>query len=158
MASNQSDSEYMRRSLLLHQKSHDPHRQVGAVIVDVEGTVLSEGTNAPPEALGFTRSESLAAIDEDPAWKYFGLEHPERNASHTAHAKNKVLSGATIYCTLFPCADCARAIVACGISRVVVPESARESERDEKWHVHYRFAHEIFKRGRVSIEVLKRTS
>lgn len=154
MADYKSDSTYMQRALALHHKSHDPHRQVGALIVGRHGDVLSEGANAPLDAFRLSRSESLAAIEADPNWKYFVLEHAERNAIYTAFVDGKDLRGATMYGTLFPCADCARAIVAAGISRFVVPEPPGDSDRNEKWLAHYHFAHQIFELGDVKVDFL----
>lgn len=151
---NQSDSTFMKRSQQLHCKSHDPHRQVGALIVGRDGLVLAEGTNAPPVALGLSKSESLAAINDDSSWKYFVLEHAERNAIFAALTAGKDLRGATMYGTLYPCADCARAIVAAGIARVVVPAPSKDFERNAKWLQHYHFAHRIFELGGVEVELI----
>jgi dCMP deaminase len=154
MANNQNDSKYMKLSLMLYENSHDPHRQVGAVIVDHKGVIISQGANKPPAALGLSRSDSQAAIENDPAWKYFFLEHAERNAIYTAHAEGKALKGYTMYATLYPCADCARAIVSAGISRLVVPEPGHESHRDKKWLEHYHYAKKIFELGGVTVDFL----
>jgi dCMP deaminase len=155
VANKLSDIEYMKRSLWLRRNSHDPHRQVAAIIVGRNGNVLSERANEPPDALDLSRSESLAAIEDDPTWKYFILEHAERNAIYTAHAAGHVLRGTTMYATLYPCADCARAIVAAGISRLVILEPAQNPERDEKWLTHYRFAKKIFELGGVAVEFVQ---
>lgn len=152
MTNNQNDSKFMKISLQLYGKSHDPHRQVGAVIVNREGVIVSHGTNEPPAALGLSRLDSQAAIENDPTWKYFFLEHAERNAIYTAHAEGKAIKGATMYATLYPCADCARAIVAAGISRLVVPEPGHETHRDKKWLEHYRYAKRVFKLGGVTVD------
>lgn len=59
-----------------------------------------------------------------------------------------------MYVSLFPCADCARAVIASGIKRVVVPGPAIVSEADEKWAEHFRFASELFQKGGVEVETL----
>lgn len=138
------DSDYLRRCTELHERSHDPHRQVGAIIVDSKGQILSEGANAPPIQLGLSKADSLRAIEGDLDWKYFMLEHAERNAINLAVATGTTLLGTTMYASLFPCSDCARAIVAAGIRRLVVPEGGGNAKRDEKWHTHYHYAEAIF--------------
>jgi dCMP deaminase len=147
-----------RRYLLLcrevREGSHDPDRKVGAVIVDDAGQPLAVGTNAPPLSLGLTADESLEAMRRDPAWKYFVLEHAERNAIYAAYAEGKTLAGATMYGTLFPCADCARAIVAARLSRLVIFGLGENPDRDEKWLEHYRYADEILARAGVTVEIV----
>lgn len=147
------DSDYLRRSIELHECSHDPHRQVGAVIVDQHGTIISEGANAPPDRFGYSKADSLRAIEDDPEWKYYMLEHAERNAINAALARGVSLEGTTMYASLYPCADCARAIVAAGISRLVVPHIGGNAERDAKWKSHYHYASQVFARGGVKVDV-----
>jgi dCMP deaminase len=126
---------------------------VGVLIVDHRGQILSLGTNAPPVQLGLSRSDSHAAIAVDPEWKYFMLEHAERNAINAARNGGKSVASATMYGTLFPCADCARAIVAAGISRLVVSGPGGNPDRDRKWIDHYRYAHRILELARVRVDI-----
>ena len=140
MVLSESDREFIRVANSAAEKSHDPHRQVGAAIVGADGQLASTGTNRPPIELNFTIEESHAAIKQDSRWKYFVLEHAERNAIRNACRSGKNLDRATMYLSLFPCADCARAIVASGIKCLVVPEIAKDSVRDEKWLEHYNYA------------------
>jgi dCMP deaminase len=108
----------------------------------------------PPEELHFTRDELHALAATEPQSKYFFLEHAERNAISAAYKNARELRSATLYCSLYPCADCARAIVSAGITRLVVPERALDPVRDVKWAQHYRYAGEIFERARVTIETV----
>lgn len=151
-------SKQDRRLLLLceeiRQASHDPDRKVGVVVADAGGQVLATGTNEPPASLGLTVAESHEAIAQDPDWKYFMLEHAERNAIFAALRQGKSLIGATMYGTLFPCADCARAIVASGLSRLVVFGLDLDSERDKKWLEHYRHAERILALAGVTVETI----
>jgi dCMP deaminase len=136
----------------VRQESHDPDRKVGAIAVDVDGKIVGRGTNAPPRSLGLTIADSQAAIGEDPRWKYFLLEHAERNAIFDVLLRGISLKGGTMYGTLFPCADCARAIVASGLSRLVVFGVALDPHRDQKWLEHYRHAEQIFKLAGIKVE------
>jgi dCMP deaminase len=54
--------------------------------------------------------------------KYLWTEHAERNAIYNAVRRGVPLLGSTIYTTLFPCCECARAIVQSGIAYVVSVE------------------------------------
>ena len=152
MKHTQSDSEYMQQTMQLLRLSHDPDRQVGAAIVGIDGDIIAKGVNAPPPALALKKADSLKAMQEDPTWKYFMLEHAERNAINSAHAHGADLRGATMYGTLYPCADCARAIITAGIKRLVVPELVAGRDRDEKWLAHYSYAHRLFELAGVQVD------
>ena len=145
------DQKFLRQCKAASRESHDPHRQVGVVIVSQSGHLLATGTNKPPLAMNLRLQDSHKAITEDPAWKYFMLEHAERNAIVNARQLGHVLDHSTMYGTLFPCADCARAIVAAGIARLVVPSPKNNSPRDVKWQAHYSYAVQIFKLAGVQI-------
>lgn len=147
------DRNFLYRCEEVRSESFDPHRSVGAVIVSSDGLTVTDGTNKPPNELGFSRGELHALIAREPQSKYFLLEHAERNALSTARKSGQKLEGATIYCSLFPCADCARAIVSAGISRLVVPEQAFDPVRDIKWEDHYRYARTIFDRAQVRVDI-----
>jgi dCMP deaminase len=152
MSVSNEDRQFLRRCETIKEASHDPHRQVGVLIVDAHGQIVATGTNAPPIQLGMPPSESHASIVADPQWKYFMLEHAERNAINAARNDGKSLKGTTMYGTLFPCADCARAIVAAGISRLVVPGPGN-LDRDQKWLNHYRYALQILERAGVRLDI-----
>jgi dCMP deaminase len=153
MAISELDRRILDRCEEVKEASHDPHRKVGVVIADGEGTELATGTNAPPAKLGLALSDTHTEISRDPNWKYFLLEHAERNAINSARDQGISIQGATMYGTLFPCADCARAIVSAGISRLVVPGPGGNPQRDEKWLQHYQYAHKIFDLAGVVVDI-----
>ena len=111
------DEYFMGVAMLTAQRSKDPSTQVGACIVDKDKTILSTGYNGFP----------LGCSDDDFPWeregetendtKYPFVVHAELNAILNARGKN--LTGATIYVALFPCHECAKAIIQSGIKRVV---------------------------------------
>jgi dCMP deaminase len=150
-------SDLDRRFLILCEEvrsdSYDPHRSVGAVLVGPNREVLSAAANAPPRALGLTREQTHRIVEAEPQAKYFLLEHAERNALFEAAQRGLSARGATLYCSLFPCADCARAIVAAGVVRLVVPPQKTDPDRDAKWLDHYQYAREIFDRASVKVHV-----
>lgn len=152
MAISLQDRALLLRCEEVKNLSHDPHRKVGVVIADARGSILAEGANAPPKALGLTAEDSHAFVAEDPMWKYFVLEHAERNAIFAAQKGGVSLAGTTMYGSLFPCADCARAIAACGIGRIVVSTADRDPVRDAKWRDHFTYAKLIFERAGVDVE------
>jgi dCMP deaminase len=82
------------------------------------------------------------------------LEHAERNAIFAAYRGGRSLVGATMYGTLFPCADCARAIVAARLSRLDVLSLGRDPVRDAKWLEHYRYAERILAMAGITVVIV----
>lgn len=110
------DEYFMGVAVLAAMRSKDPSTQVGACIVDNENRILSTGYNGFP---------SGCSDDEFP-WereggfgdtKYPFVVHAELNAILNARGKN--LTGSRIYVALFPCNECAKAIIQAGIKEVV---------------------------------------
>ena len=101
---------------LASQRSKDPSTQVGACIVNSDNMIVSVGYNGLP----------AGCSDDDFPWaregevfdtKYAYVCHAELNA--ILNSNIPTLSGSTLYVTLFPCNECAKAIIQCGIKRVV---------------------------------------
>lgn len=150
------DKSLIAKAQEVSKSSPDPHRQVGAIIASGE-QVVSSGVNEPPRSLRLTSPDVGRSIENDPSWKYYVFEHAERNAIFGAWDAGISMHGATIYGTLFPCADCARAIATAGITRVVVPRPGLDASRDEKWLEHYRYAERIFESAQILVEYFDAT-
>jgi dCMP deaminase len=148
-----SDLQFLRQCELAKDDSFDPRRKVGAVISDAEGRLVAKGANRPPQGIWLDRQSALSRIASDPDWKYFVLEHAERNAINAANNERHIVRGGTMYCSLFPCADCARAIVGAGIRRLVAPNFSGRAE-DEKWRTHFKYAAEILQLGGVQLDLI----
>lgn len=85
---------------------------MGAVIVDSENNVLSIGYNGFPRRVDGMLDQRHS---RDGGEKYLWIEHAERNAIYSAVRSGACTRGARIFVSLFPCADCARAIIQSGI-------------------------------------------
>ena len=110
------DEYFMGVALLAAQRSKDPSTQVGACIVDKENRILSTGYNGFPHGCSdddfpWNRDETLGET------KYPYVVHAELNS--ILNASGKSLAGAKIYVALFPCNECAKAIIQCGIKEVI---------------------------------------
>lgn len=110
------DEYFMGVALLASQRSKDPSTQVGACIVDGEKRILSTGYNGFPQgcsddAFPWNRDETLGET------KYQFVVHAELNA--ILNASGKKLAGSVLYVGLFPCNECAKAIIQSGISEVI---------------------------------------
>ena len=110
------DDYFMSVALLSGKRSKDPNTQVGACIVNKNNIIESIGYNGLPKGCS----------DDEFPWdkegetlntKYPFVVHAELNA--ILNAKGKDLSGCRIYVALFPCNECAKAIIQSGISEVI---------------------------------------
>ena len=104
-------------AMLSSYRSKDPNTQVGACIVNSCNKIMSVGYNGFP--LGCSDDEYPWARDgeEANATKYPFVVHAELNAILNNRGKN--LAGSRIYVALFPCNECAKAIIQSGIKEVV---------------------------------------
>ncbi len=110
------DEYFMGVALLAAQRSKDPSTQVGACIVDKDKRILSTGYNGFPH--GCSDDEFPWNRDEAKGeTKYQFVVHAELNAILNASGKN--LFGSTVYVALFPCNECAKAIIQSGIKEVI---------------------------------------
>ena len=110
------DSYFMGVAMLSAQRSKDPSTQVGACIVSKDKKILSVGYNGAPN--GYNDSEM--PWDREGSFletKYAYVCHAELNA--ILNNKGSNLQGAKIYVDLFPCNECAKAIIQAGITEVV---------------------------------------
>lgn len=113
------DEYFMGVAVLSGMRSKDPNTQVGACIVSEDHKILSMGYNGFPT--GCSDDEFPWEREGEPLEnKYFYTTHSELNA--ILNYRGGSLEGATIYVTLFPCNECAKAIIQSGIKTVVYDE------------------------------------
>ena len=110
------DEYFMGVAILAGMRSKDPSTQVGACIVDNDNKILSQGYNGLPRGCS----------DDEFPWdregdmletKYPYVVHAELNA--ILNSRGTSLVGSKIYVALFPCNECAKAIIQSGIKEVV---------------------------------------
>lgn len=119
------DEYFMGIAHLSAKRSKDPSTQVGATIVNEQNRIIGIGYNGMPQG-----------IDDDHApWgrdgdflhsKYAYVVHAELNAILNA---TQSVHGSRIYVSLFPCNECAKAIIQSGI-REIVYESDKYADSD----------------------------
>ena len=109
------DEYFMGIAHLSALRSKDPNTQVGACIVDSQNKVVSIGYNGMPRGCN----------DADYPWereggmlqtKYAFVVHAELNAILNSPRN---VNGCTLYVSLFPCNECAKAIIQSGIKKIV---------------------------------------
>ncbi len=111
------DEYFMGVAILTAQRSKDPNTQVGCCIVDKEQRILSTGYNGLPWGCSDDEYPWEREGSDQNATKYPFVVHAELNAILNARGKN--LTGAKLYVALFPCNECAKAIIQSGIAEVV---------------------------------------
>ncbi|CAD5225555.1 unnamed protein product [Bursaphelenchus xylophilus] len=110
------DEFFIGVALLAAQRSKDPSTQVGAVIVDDNNIIVGVGYNGMPRGCD-DDDMPWGKNEEDPLKnKYYYVCHAEMNAIVN---KKSAIRDAKIYVTLFPCNECAKLIIQCGIKKVV---------------------------------------
>lgn len=103
-----------------------PRLKVGAIIVDHQWSVVSQGYNGPPA--GMTHGPAVRA--DETGVRSEGCQscvHAELNAiARLARRGGPGVEGMTIVSTHEPCLPCAQAIVQAGLSQVVYVEPYRQ--------------------------------
>ena len=100
------DEYFMGVAMLAARRSKDPNTQVGACIVSPDNIIISTGYNGLPN--GCSEGEET---------KYPYVVHAELNAILNANGRD--LRGSRLYVALFPCNECAKAIIQAGVKEVL---------------------------------------
>ncbi|MDE6195811.1 MAG: dCMP deaminase family protein [Erysipelotrichaceae bacterium] len=119
------DTYFMGLAHLSAKRSKDPSTQVGAVIVSEDHRIVGIGYNGFPNGC----HDDLFPWEKDGDFcntKYPYVVHAELNAILNSTTQ---LHGCTIYVSLFPCNECAKAIIQSGI-RHIVYESDKYAHTD----------------------------
>lgn len=110
------DEYFMGVAKLAGLRSKDPNSQVGSCIVSPNNKILSMGYNGFP----------MGCPDDEFPWeregetletKYVYVTHSELNA--ILNYRGGSLEGAKIYVSMFPCNECAKAIIQSGIKEII---------------------------------------
>jgi dCMP deaminase len=109
------DECLMRMAHVISERSKDPSTQAGAVIADDRNVIVGVGYNGFPRGI----DSSKLPWNKEGSFentKYAYVCHAEENAIYNA---NNFTKGCKIYCTLFPCNECAKTIIQNGIKEVI---------------------------------------
>ncbi len=108
------DEYFMGIAMLAAKRSKDPNTQVGACIVSQDNIIISTGYNGMPKGCS---DDEFPWTREGEETKYPFVVHAELNAILNANGRD--LRGSRLYVALFPCNECAKAIIQCGIREVI---------------------------------------
>lgn len=126
-------------------KSKDRNTQIGVVIVGNNNEIVSTGYNSFPRGI----DDNIEERQERPE-KYFWFEHAERNAIYNAARIGVSTLGTTMYMTCgISCADCARAIINSGISKIVLREG--RGATNERWQESSKRSMQMFKEAGIEV-------
>ena len=141
----QKHKTYLEMASTVSKLSKDGRTKVGAVIVDVEGKMVSVGYNGPPKGItdhmiDFSGDEFYTSLGRD--YETLGVKkgkfktqkndymiHAELNAILNTD-DNRRLKNASCYITHYPCNNCANTLVQVGIKEVHVLDNKTNSIQD----------------------------
>jgi dCMP deaminase len=105
---------FMSLAMLTAKRSKDPSTQAGACIVNLKNRIIGLGYNGMPNGCrdSFTWQREGKFLNT----KYPFVVHAEVNAILNSTASTE---HADLFCTLFPCNECAKVIQQAGINRVI---------------------------------------
>ena len=109
---------FMGIALLSARRSKDPSTQVGACIVSQDNRILSVGYNGMPHHCNddeFHWERDGEALNT----QYYFVCHAELNTILNYSGGNGSLKGSKVYTTLFPCNECAKALIQSGVGEII---------------------------------------
>ena len=142
------DEYFMQIAQLVAKRSTCLRRKVGAILVR-DKRILCTGYNGPPRGLAHCSEvgclrDKLGIPSGERQEICRGL-HAEQNAIIQAALHGISTKGATLYCKMEPCLDCAKMIINAGIKRVVCEKRYHAAQQTR----------EFFKQAGVELVVLK---
>ena len=108
------DEYFMGIAMLAARRSKDPNTQVGACIVSQDNIIICTGYNGMPKGCS---DDEFPWEREGEVTKYPYVVHAELNAILNANGRD--LRGSRLYVALFPCNECAKAIIQSGVKEVL---------------------------------------
>ena len=111
------------QAVITAMRSTCGRRKVGAII-SKDGRIISSGYADPPAGQPHCTAACLHASNANGGCNR--TIHAEANAIAYAARHGISTLGATLYCTLSPCSECAKLIISAGISKVWYIEQYRD--------------------------------
>lgn len=130
---------FMGIALLSAQRSKDPNTKVGACIVNTDNKIVGIGYNGMP----------IGCKDTIMPWKRTGESNLDTKYPYVVHAELnailnsiKNLKNCILYVTLYPCNECAKAVIQSGIKKVIYYENKYpDAENTKAAEMLFRIAH-----------------
>lgn len=142
------DRRFLEHARAVAKWSKDPSTKVGAIIVDKDRRIISQGYNGFPQGVG----DAQARLDEREK-KYQYTVHAEMNAMLFAQ---RDLTETILYTWPFgPCANCAGAIIQSKIQ--VIISLLPTPEFEERWGQSFEIANMMFVESGKTVFLYKRS-
>lgn len=110
------DECFMRMAYIIAERSKDPSTQAGAILVNQSNVIIGAGYNGWPRGIEDEDDLPWEREGELDKTKYPYVCHAEENAIYNANGSTH---NGKIYCTLFPCNECAKTIIQTGVKEVI---------------------------------------
>ncbi|MBQ8085182.1 MAG: dCMP deaminase family protein [Lachnospiraceae bacterium] len=120
------DQYFMSVARISAERSKDPNTCVGACLVGVDNRIISTGYNGFPRGCSDDEYPWDREAESELGTKYMYCVHAELNA--ILNGTGRDMKNARLYTTLFPCNECAKAIIQVGISEVIYLENKYAKE------------------------------
>jgi dCMP deaminase len=152
MAERRKDTDkwhlrYLEMAALVAGWSKHPDFQVGAIAVGEYGQVLSTGYNGWPRSISGEAKGRQLVRSNDPSLTI----HAETNVIYNASLTGVSLARSVVYVyPMFPCIDCAKALVQVGVSQICYKETI-DMDGAEKWRSSWAWAGELFREAGVMV-------
>lgn len=117
------DEQMGLHALVTSLRSTCGRKAVGAIIAK-DGRIISSGYAGPPSGFDHCNKQCMQAAKTNGCQR---TVHAEQNAIAYAARHGISTDGATLYCTLSPCLNCAKQLINSGIIRVVYLEQYRDT-------------------------------
>src|SRR4051812_9637750 len=144
------DERFMLLAHHLATWSIEKGRRVGAVIVGPDQAIRSTGFNGLPRGVRDDLEERHSRIT---GAKYIWSCHAEQNAIFNAARVGVALKGCTIYVPWFPCVECTKAIIQCGITELVAYAPDRPNSN---WAEDFSISGQMLKEANIEVRLIPR--
>lgn len=121
------DDYFLKIAQVAALRSTCPVRQVGAVFVGENHSILSLGYNGSPRGTEHCGEECENRVHGQNINACKAV-HAEANAIFNAASNGVSLKGSTLYCTLSPCMNCAKALIQVGVTKIIYGEKSAYDE------------------------------
>jgi dCMP deaminase len=136
---------YLKLAKEISSWSKDPSTKVGAVVVGIDGQILSQGYNGFPR--GIDDSEEML---NDREIKYRRTIHAEMNCIYNASLSGISLRYSSIFVYGLPvCHECAKGVIQSGITSVYC---AYDLQLREKWAKSWNWSLNMFREVNIHAE------
>lgn len=132
---------FMELAKTISTWSKDESTKVGCVIVGPDKEIRSMGYNGFPRGV----SDNIETRKARPQ-KYQYTEHAERNAIYNITYFGGSVRNCSLYVTMPPCVDCARAIIQSGVKEVIflAPDESPDKSKLAGWRETVKTSFEMF--------------